>query len=117
MKLRINAADRISGGGAKAFPGASSWLRIHHGKDSLPSVTTGGAVSLLWLWISNPRFGVINVVLDLVGIKGPTWLGSEIWALPVLILMRIRGVGDSMLIYLSGRDKYMLALGLRFFQS
>ena len=66
----------------------------------LPSVTAGVAVSLLWLWIFNPRFGVINVLLKYIGIKGPAWLGSETWALPALIVMSVWGVGGGMLIYL-----------------
>ena len=66
----------------------------------LPSVTAGVAVSLLWMWIFNPRFGVINVMLSKIGIAGPSWLGSETWAMPALIIMSIWGVGGSMLIYL-----------------
>jgi multiple sugar transport system permease protein len=66
----------------------------------LPSVTAGVAVSLLWMWIFNPRFGVINVLLKMIGIIGPAWLGSETWALPALIMMSIWGVGGGMLIYL-----------------
>ena len=66
----------------------------------LPSVTAGVAVSLLWMWIFNPRFGVINVMLAKIGIMGPAWLGSETWAMPALIIMSIWGVGGSMLIYL-----------------
>ena len=76
----------------------------------LPSVTAGVAVSLLWLWIFNPRFGVINVLLDLVGIKGPGWLGSETWALPALIIMSVWGVGGSMLIYLAALQGIPTAL-------
>ncbi len=66
----------------------------------LPSVTSGVAVSLLWLWIFNPRFGVINVLLKKIGIIGPAWLGSETWAMPALIIMSVWGVGGGMLIYL-----------------
>lgn len=67
----------------------------------LPSVTAGVAVSLLWLWIFNPKFGVINVLLkNLLDVKGPGWLGSETWALPALIIMSVWGVGGGMLIYL-----------------
>ncbi len=66
----------------------------------LPSVTAGVAVSLLWMWIFNPRFGVINVLLKNIGITGPAWLGSETWALPALIVMSVWGVGGGMLIYL-----------------
>lgn len=66
----------------------------------LPSVTAGVAVSLLWIWIFNPRFGVINVLLSKIGIQGPAWLGSETWAMPALIVMSMWGVGGGMLIYL-----------------
>ena len=66
----------------------------------LPSVAAGVAVSLLWMWIFNPRFGIINVLLKKIGIIGPLWLGSEAWAIPALIIMSIWGVGGGMLIYL-----------------
>jgi multiple sugar transport system permease protein len=66
----------------------------------LPSVASGVAVSLLWMWIFNPRFGIINVLLKKIGIIGPLWLGSEAWAIPALIIMSIWGVGGGMLIYL-----------------
>lgn len=76
----------------------------------LPSVTAGVAVSLLWLWIFNPRFGIINVLLDMIHIDGPAWLGSETWALPALIIMSIWGVGGSMLIYLAALQGIPTAL-------
>ena len=63
-------------------------------------MTAGVAVSLLWMWVFTPRFGVINVLLKNIGIKGPVWLGSETWALPALIVMSVWGVGGGMLIYL-----------------
>jgi multiple sugar transport system permease protein len=66
----------------------------------LPSVTAGVASALLWLWIFNPRFGIINVLLSKIGIAGPPWLGSETWAVPALIIMSVWGVGGGMLIYL-----------------
>ncbi len=76
----------------------------------LPSVTAGVAVSLLWLWIFNPRFGVINVLLAKIGIQGPMWLGSETWAMPALIIMSVWGVGGSMLIYLAALQGIPTAL-------
>lgn len=66
----------------------------------LPSVTAGVAVALLWMWVFNPRYGIINVLLAKIGIQGPAWLGSETWAIPALIIMSIWGVGGGMLIYL-----------------
>jgi len=68
----------------------------------LPSVISGVAVSLLWVWIFNPDFGILNFLLSLIGIKGPAWLFDEKWALPSIVLMSLWGVGGSMLIYLAG---------------
>jgi multiple sugar transport system permease protein len=67
----------------------------------MPTVITGVAVAMLWQWIFNPRFGLVNYLLSLVGIKGPQWLGSEVWALPAIIIMSSWGVGGSMLIFLA----------------
>lgn len=68
----------------------------------LPSIISGVAVSLLWMWIFNPEFGILNMLLSFVGIKGPAWLFDEAWALPSIALMSLWGVGGSMLVYLAG---------------
>jgi multiple sugar transport system permease protein len=60
------------------------------------------ANAMLWLWILNPRYGLINVVLSWFGIQGPPWLSSAEWAKPALILMRLWSVGGSMIIFLAG---------------
>jgi len=67
-----------------------------------PSVMSGVAVSILWIWVFNPNFGVINFVLSKVGIQGPGWIYDEQWALPALILMSLWGVGGAMIILLAG---------------
>ena len=76
----------------------------------LPSVTSGVAVALLWLWIFNPRFGTINVLLSYLGVQGPLWLGDEAWAMPALIVMSVWGVGGGMLIYLGALQGIPTAL-------
>lgn len=69
----------------------------------LPTITSSVAISLMWLWIYNPEFGVLNFLLKQIGIKGPTWLASSTWAMPAVIIMSIwRGLGYNMLIYLAG---------------
>ncbi|ALS29853.1 ABC transporter permease [Paenibacillus sp. 32O-W] len=68
----------------------------------LPAVISGVAVALLWKWIFNPEFGLLNWFLGLFGIKGPMWIFSEDWALPSIIIMSLWSVGGSMLIYLAG---------------
>jgi ABC-type sugar transport system permease subunit len=68
-----------------------------------PYVTTIAAISLLWIWIFDPRYGLINYVLGLIGIEGPRWLTSTTWAMPALIIMNVwHTVGYCMVIYLAG---------------
>ncbi|MCL5997157.1 MAG: sugar ABC transporter permease [Chloroflexi bacterium] len=68
----------------------------------LPSVLSSVAVAVLWSWILNPRYGLLNRALALVGIDGPGWLTEPEWAKPAVILMGLWGVGGSMVIYLAG---------------
>jgi multiple sugar transport system permease protein len=67
----------------------------------LPSVMSGVAVAMLWIWLLNPKFGVINWLLSFVGIAGPGWLTSETWALPALVLMAVWGMGNWVVINLA----------------
>ncbi len=68
----------------------------------LPSVVSGVAVALLWAWILNPKFGLINYLLRFVGIAGPQWLFSKQWVIPAFTIMSLWGVGGGMMIYLAG---------------
>jgi len=69
----------------------------------LPSVLSGVAVALLWSWVFNRDFGVLNYLLDrLFGILGPNWLGTEEWVVPALVIMALWGVGGGMIIFLAG---------------
>jgi len=70
----------------------------------LPSLTPIVAASMLWIWIFQPDFGVLNYLLDRVGIDGPGWLNSIEWALPSLVIMSLWGTvgGDRMIIFLAG---------------
>jgi multiple sugar transport system permease protein len=69
----------------------------------LPSVISGVAVSLLWLWMFNPSFGLLNSILwQVFHIRGPGWIYSEQWVLPSLLLMSLWTVGGSIVLYLAG---------------
>ena len=68
----------------------------------LPSVTAGVAVALVWIWIFNPRLGILNYALKLIGIQGPPWIYSSQWVKPSLILMGLFSVGPNMIILLAG---------------
>lgn len=79
-------------------PGLSMWRTVYY----LPSIISGVPVAILWSFVFNPRFGVLNWALSLVGIKGPGWLNSPRWALPALAIMSLWGVGGGMILYLAG---------------
>ncbi len=68
----------------------------------MPSVVPQVAAALVWLWMLNVRYGVINTLLGSVGVKGPNWLGSPSYVLPSLILIALWGVGGTAVIYLAG---------------
>ncbi|MDR0561262.1 MAG: sugar ABC transporter permease [Spirochaetaceae bacterium] len=57
---------------------------------------------LLWIWLLNSENGLINALLGVFGVKGPSWLGSPAWAKPALILMMIWGCGGTIIIFLAG---------------
>jgi len=71
----------------------------------LPSIVPVVAMAILWLWILNGRYGVLNYSLSLLGIPAkslPAWLENKHWAMPALILMGLWGIGHAMVIYLAG---------------
>ncbi len=68
----------------------------------LPVLIPAAISSVLFGWLFNPQFGLINEALALVHIQGPLWLASTKWALPALMLMNLWGIGGPMLIYLAG---------------
>lgn len=80
------------------LPG-TTFLRIIY---YIPSIASGVAVSILWIWLFNPQSGLVNYLLSLVGIQGPLWLASPQWALPALIIKSLWAIGANMIILLAG---------------
>ncbi len=68
----------------------------------LPAVVSGVVVSLLWTWIFNSEFGLLNNFLLKFGIQGPRWLTDEFWVMPAMVIMSTWGIGGGIIMYLSG---------------
>ncbi len=69
----------------------------------LPVVSAWVAVALLWQWIFNPKFGLVNYGLGLLGITGPGWLFDPNWAMPAIILTSVwKDMGFVMVMFLAG---------------
>lgn len=83
---------------AQKLRGINFWRTIFF----VPSVLSSIAVAILWLFVFRPEGGLFNVVLGWFGVEGPSWLTSETWALPAMILMSWWSVGGQIVIYLAG---------------
>lgn len=68
----------------------------------LPAIIAGVPVALVWMWVLNPEFGLLNNALRIIGIKGPQWLFSTQWVIPSFILMSLWNLGVPMVIFLAG---------------
>lgn len=78
----------------------------------VPSVVPVVASSVLWLWLLDPQHGLINYLMDILGVntllgwlglKIPIgWLADPAWSKPALILMSVWGVGNATVIFLAG---------------
>lgn len=69
----------------------------------LPVVSSWVAVALLWSWLFNPRFGLLNYLLGLLGITGPNWLFDPAWAMPAIVLTSVwKDLGFVMVLFLAG---------------
>lgn len=75
------------------------WFRTMY---FIPSIVTGVVLSVLWLWIFNPEYGLINAALARINIDGPLWLQDPFWSKPALIIMSLWSVGGPrMLVFLA----------------
>ncbi len=67
----------------------------------IPSVVPTVAASILWLWLLNPDYGLVNKALTLVHLPPSSWLNDRVWAKPSFIVMDLWAVGGGMIIYLA----------------
>lgn len=67
----------------------------------LPTILSGVAISITWLYMFNPDTGVINTLLRGIGIRGPRWLLDTAWAMPSLILMNVFTIGTMIIIFMA----------------
>ena len=80
----------------------------------LPYIIPAFAASFIWLWVLNPQFGLLNLLLDRLGIFGPGWIADPKWSKPSIVMMAQWGAGGSAIIFLAAlqdvpRDLYEAA--------
>ncbi|MFP9127435.1 carbohydrate ABC transporter permease [Niallia sp. MER 6] len=69
----------------------------------MPVVTSSVSIGVIWMWILNGDFGILNQILANFGIKGPMWLTDTNWVMPSIAILSIWwGLGHNMVIFLAG---------------
>ena len=70
----------------------------------IPTVTSVIALSVIWKWLfAGGKYGLINYVLILIGLKPIDWLMSPVWTMPAIMIMSIwAGIGYNMILFLAG---------------
>ena len=68
----------------------------------MPTIVPALASAVLWGWLLNPDYGLVNAILSRLGLPTSTFLSHPKTALGSLVLMSLWGVGGGMVIYLAG---------------
>lgn len=67
----------------------------------LPTLTPLIAAAMVWFWLFNGEYGLINTLLARIGITGPTWLVDNQWVMISLVIMSVWGVGQAVVVYIA----------------
>jgi ABC-type sugar transport system permease subunit len=77
----------------------------------LPVITSIVAIAVVWRFLLNPDVGLINLLLQGLGIKGPDWLANPALAMPSIIAMAVwRNVGFAMVVFIAGMQAIPVVL-------
>ncbi|MCC7372789.1 MAG: sugar ABC transporter permease [Chloroflexi bacterium] len=78
-------------------------IAIYRALFFIPVISASVAVAVMWRWLYNTDFGLINLVLRNIGMSPIPWLSSTAWAMPAVIIMAVwKSLGYNMLIFLAG---------------
>lgn len=81
-------------------------LRFRNGARAVlfaPTLLSGAAIGIVWVYIFDPRFGLLARLIGPIGISSPNWLTDPAWAMPAVIIVYVwKNVGFSTVIYLAG---------------
>jgi multiple sugar transport system permease protein len=79
------------------------WIRLYRTIFYLPAVTSLVAIGIVWVWMFDPQFGLINQALRGTGVEGPLWLADTRLALVSLVITAAwRNVGYFATVFLAG---------------
>lgn len=68
----------------------------------LPTIIPEAAYALIWLWILNPVYGPLNIVLRALGLPAPAWLSDPNMARLAIVLLSVFQIGEGFVVLLTG---------------
>jgi multiple sugar transport system permease protein len=71
----------------------------------IPTLVPMVATAVVFMWLMNGEYGLINQALGVIGIKGPNWLVDPSWALPALVLLSLWSVGQQVVVYIAAMNE------------
>lgn len=69
----------------REFPGKTAYKVLFY----LPVISSWVAVALIWRWLLHGQYGLINNLLAVFGVEGPSWLNNPQWAMPGVVLAAV----------------------------
>lgn len=68
-----------------------------------PTILSGAAIAIVWIYVFDPRFGLIHLALNPLGVSSPRWLTDPAWAMPALLIVYVwKNFGYAVVVYLAG---------------
>jgi sn-glycerol 3-phosphate transport system permease protein len=68
-----------------------------------PFVVSGAAIGIVWLFVFDPRFGLVSAVLSRVGLDSPNWYNDPNYAMPMIIIVFVwKNLGYATVVYIAG---------------
>ena len=77
-------------------------IRVFRTLYYLPAVIGGVPMAMIWAWVLNPDYGIMNRLLEFAGTTGPNWLGDPNWALAAIIMISVWDIGFPMIVFIAG---------------
>ncbi|MCB0098419.1 MAG: sugar ABC transporter permease [Caldilineaceae bacterium] len=68
-----------------------------------PVMLSGAAIGIVWIYIFDPRYGLLDIFISAIGLESPNWLLDTHWAMPAVIIVHVwKNVGYAVVIFLAG---------------
>jgi multiple sugar transport system permease protein len=76
----------------------------------LPTLVPMMAAAMIWLWLYNARFGLINSLLAALGAGRPNWLEDGRWAIPAMVLVALWSTGQMVVVLIAAINEVPVSL-------